>query len=111
MCQINFLGQTPTSPISSAFCGARYVLNIVGTHENLGAPTRLVFWVENFKHLISPEKMASPMNNPIIILANLGTSNEHLGESQKERTLELPGNFLENHWKFPGEFLAHLWKI
>ena len=100
MCQINFLGQTPTSPISSASCGVRYVLNIVGTHENLGAPTRLVSWVENFQHLILPETLANPMNNPIIILANLGTSNEHLGESQKERTLELPGNFLENHWKF-----------
>ena len=33
MCQINFLGQTPTSPISSVFCGVPYVLNIVGTHE------------------------------------------------------------------------------
>ena len=66
---------------------------------DLGAPTRLVSRVENFKHLISPEKMANPMNNPIIILANLGTSNEHLGESQKERILELPRNFLETHWK------------
>ena len=67
---------------------------------DLRAPTRLVSRVENFQHLILPDKMANPMNNPIIILANLGTSNEHLGESQKERTFELPGNFPENHWKF-----------
>ena len=95
-----FSGSNPHKSYLIFFCGVRYVLNIVGTHENLGAPTRLVSRVENFQHLILPEKMANPMNNPIIILANLGTSNEHLGESQKERTLELPGNFLENHWKF-----------
>ena len=111
MCQINFLGQTPTSPISSAFCGVRYVLNIVGTHENLGAPTRLVSRVENFKHLISPEKMANPMNNPIIILANLGTSNEHLGESQERKNIRTSWKFPRKPLEIPGEFLAHLWKI
>ena len=112
MCQINFLGQTPTSPISSAFCGVPYVLNIVGTHEirfkdthEISFPgrklsTSYLSWENGKSHEQSHHNPGKSWNiqwTP--------------GRIPERKNIRTSWNFPRKPLEIPGESLAHLWKI